>query len=49
MDNKTITSWIMYHEVQQLQRNGLSVLAIAKYLAINRRTVVKYLAMNEAG
>ena len=39
----------MYHEVQKLQRDGLSVLSIAKYLAINRRTVGKYLAMSEAG
>jgi len=37
----------MYHQVQQLQRDGLSVLAIAEYLVMNRRTVVKYLAMSE--
>ena len=41
MDNKTITSWIMYHEVQKLQRDGLSVLAIAKYLAIILLTASK--------
>jgi transposase len=47
MNNKTMTHWIMYHTVQQLQRDGLSVQAIAKYLVMNRRTVVKYLAMSE--
>lgn len=49
MDNKTMTLWMMYHQAQQLQRDGLSVQAIAKYLGMNRRTVVKYLAMSEAG
>lgn len=48
MDKKTIGHWMMYHEVQQLQRDGLSCPAIAKYLVMNRRTVVKYLAMSEA-
>ena len=44
-----MTLWMMYHQAQQLQRDGLSVQAIAKYLGMNRRTVVKYLAMSEAG
>lgn len=48
MDNKTRILWLMYHEVQQLQRDGLSVVAIAKYLGMNRRTAAKYLAMSEA-
>ena len=48
MDKKTIGDWIMYYEVQRLHREGLSYLAIAKTMVINRRTVVKYLAMSEA-
>ncbi|HCN84984.1 MAG TPA: IS21 family transposase [Sphingobacteriaceae bacterium] len=48
MDKKTIGDWIMYHEVQRLQREGQSCRAIAKALVLNRRTVVKYLAMSEA-
>ena len=48
MDNKTMTVWMMYYQVQQLQRDGLSVLAIAEFLGMNRRTVAKYLAMSEA-
>ena len=39
---------MMYYQVQQLQRDGLSVLAIAEFLGMNRRTVAKYLAMSEA-
>lgn len=48
MDKKTIGDWIMYYEVQRLHREGLSYLAIANTLVMNRRTVVKYLAMSEA-
>ena len=48
MDKKTIGDWIMYYEVQRLHREGLSYLAIANTLIMNRRTVVKYLVMSEA-
>ena len=48
MDKKAIGDWIMYYEVQRLQLEGLSHSAIATVLAMNRRTVVKYAAMNEA-
>src|SRR5665811_1354117 len=48
MDKKTIGDWIMYYEVQRLQREGLSYPSIAKALVMNRRTVVKYAAMSEA-
>lgn len=48
MDKKTIGDWIMYYEVQRLQREGLSCQSIAKALVMNRRTVAKYAAMNEA-
>ena len=48
MDKKTIGDWIMYHEIQRLQRQGQSCPCIATALGLNRRTVVKYLAMSEA-
>jgi len=48
MDKKTIGDWIMYYEVQRLQREGLSHSAIAKELVMNRRTVFKYSVMSEA-
>jgi transposase len=49
MDKKTIGGWIMYHEIKRLKLvNGLSYSAIAAYLGMNRRTVVKYSAMSEA-
>jgi transposase len=48
MDTKTTGHWIMYYEVQRLHREGLSYRAIAKVFAMNRRTVIKYLAMSEA-
>lgn len=47
MDTKTTGHWIMYYEVQRLHREGLSYRAIAKAFAMNRRTVIKYLAMSE--
>ncbi|MEJ7737157.1 MAG: IS21 family transposase [Chitinophagaceae bacterium] len=48
MDKKTMGDWIMYYEVQRLQLEGLSHLAIATALGMNRRTVDKYAAMSEA-
>jgi len=48
MDKKTIGDWIMYYEVQRLHREGLSYRTIAQTLVMNRRTVIKYLAMSEA-
>lgn len=48
MDKKTIGDWIMYYEIQRLIREGLSPSAIANFFVMNRRTVVKYAAMNEA-
>jgi transposase len=48
MDTKTIGDWIMYYEVQRLQKQGLSYRTIAQTLVMNRRTVIKYLAMSEA-
>ena len=48
MDQKTIGDWMMYYEVQRLQKEGLSYRTIAQTLVMNRRTVIKYLAMSEA-
>jgi len=48
MDTKTTGHWIMYYEFQRLHREGLSYRAIAKAFVMNRRTVIKYLAMGEA-
>jgi hypothetical protein len=42
MDNKTIGGWIMYYEVQRLLQDGLSHSAIADFLVMHRRTVLKY-------
>lgn len=38
---------IMYYEIHRLQREDLSITQISQYLSVNRRTVMKYLAMNE--
>jgi len=48
MDTKTTGAWIMYYEVHRLHREGLSSRSIAKVFVMNRRTVIKYLAMSEA-
>ena len=48
MDNKTIGNWIMYHEIQRLIREGLSLAAIGKALVIDQRTVKRYSLMSEA-
>jgi transposase len=42
MDTKTFGDWIMYYEVQRLLQDGLSHSAIADFLVMNRRTVLKY-------
>lgn len=44
---KTLNTWIMYHEIQQLDRLGFSKNKIAGYLKINWRTVRKYFNMTE--
>jgi transposase len=48
MDKKTIGNWIMYHEIQRLKRQGLSLAAIGKALVMDPRTVKRYLEMSEA-
>jgi len=49
MDTRTANTWIMYYEIQRLDRLGFSKNKIAKHLGVNWRTVKKYYAMNEAG
>lgn len=47
MDIRTTNTWIMYYEIQHLDRLGFSKNKIAKHLGINWRTVNKYYAMDE--
>ncbi|MDT7829579.1 hypothetical protein RQM65_12955 [Pricia sp. S334] len=50
MDTRTANTWIMYCEIQRLDRPGFSKNKIAKHLGINWRTVKKYYAkVDEAG
>src|SRR5665213_777581 len=48
MDKKTIGNWIMYHEIQRLIREGLSLAAISERVVMNPRTVKRYSTMSEA-
>jgi transposase len=45
MDKKTISNWIMYHEIQRMLREGLSRTSIATTTGMDRRTVKKYASM----
>jgi transposase len=47
MNHKDLNNWIMYYEIQKLQRLGFSISKIANYLKCNFRTVQKYLNMTE--
>ena len=49
MEKETLNAWIMYHEIQRLNRLGFSKNRIAKYLKMNWRTVRKYFNMTEEG
>ncbi len=49
MEKETFNAWIMYHEIQRLDRLGFSQNRIAKYLHLNWRTVNKYFNMSEEG
>ena len=40
-------NFIMYHEIQRLKREGFKPAWIARHLVLDRRTVIKYLAMSE--
>jgi len=45
--NQYFNKLIMYHEIQELNRNGFSNSRISEKLVINRRTVHRYLLMSE--
>lgn len=47
MEKETLNAWIMYHEVQRLDRLGFSKNKISGFLKANWRTVKKYLTMSE--
>ncbi len=49
MTNKHLSNWIMYHEIQKLERFGFKKSKIAHYLGLDVRTVSKYLNMTEDG
>lgn len=45
--NKLMDLLIMFHEIHKLKREGFSDAWIGRHLVLNRRTVKKYLNMNE--
>lgn len=45
--NKLMNLLIMFHEIHKLKREGFSDAWIARHLVLNRRTVKRYLNMNE--
>jgi transposase len=45
--NAHLAKFMMYYQIHQMQREDQSISQISKYLGINRRTVVRYLTMNE--
>lgn len=45
--NKYLNKLIMYHEIHQMNREGFSKSKISQKLVVNRRTVKRYLSMNE--
>jgi transposase len=49
MNNYYQNKWMMYHEIQRLEREGLRPSQIASYLVMDTRTVKKILLMSEAG
>ena len=47
MDKKTISQWIMYHQIQKMLVEGSTFTEVASYLGLDRRTVKKYAGMNQ--
>ncbi len=45
--NKHENQWIMYHEIQKCNREGMKNAQIASFLVMDKRTVKKYLTMSE--
>ena len=47
MSKKLMHKLIMYHEIHKRHRDGFKPSQISRHLGLNRRTVIKYLAMSE--
>jgi transposase len=47
MDKKTISNWIMYHQIHKMLASGSSLREISSFIGIDRRTVKKLTRMNE--
>jgi transposase len=47
--NVYLNKFMVYFEIHRLYRDGFSIRQISKKLAVNRRTVDKYLSMSEQG
>ena len=47
MNKKLIHKWIMYHEIHKRRREGFRPAQISRDLGLDKRTVRKYLSMNE--
>ena len=45
--NELLNKLMMYHQIQQMSRDGWKVSRIATFLGLNWRTVTKYLGMSE--
>jgi transposase len=45
--NVYLAKLMMYFQIHKMQRDGQSISQISNYLGINRRTVTRYLTMNE--
>ncbi len=45
--NVYLSKFMMYYQMHKMHRDGQSISQISNYLVINRRTVKKYLKMNE--
>ena len=47
MDKKTISNWIMYHQIHKMLIEGSSLRQISAFMGLDRRTIRKYAEMNE--
>jgi len=47
MTKQELNYWMIYHEIHQMKRDGSSMRRICQKLALNFRTVKKYLSMSE--
>lgn len=46
--NVYLAKFMTYFEIHRMHREGHSISKISEFLVLNRRTVSKYLSMNEA-